>query len=71
MLKVICLKEKVDYLTVEYQQFIPLLIRSVQQLSEQNNHLDSVVKALTKTLNINETSTGLNQNTINIACRIN
>jgi hypothetical protein len=62
--------------TVEYQQFIPILIRAVQQLSAQNQKLDSLLTALTQTVNAccsnsNARTTGIQGNQPNAISQLN
>jgi hypothetical protein len=64
------------YSTVEYQQLIPVLIRAVQQLSAQNQKLDSMLTALTQTVNAccsnsNARATGIQGNQPNAVSQLN
>ncbi|MBK7312249.1 MAG: tail fiber domain-containing protein [Sphingobacteriaceae bacterium] len=64
------------YSTVEYTQLIPVLIRAVQQLSAQNQKLDSLITALTQTVssccsNSAAKQTGINGNDPNALSQIN
>ncbi|MBP9069375.1 MAG: tail fiber domain-containing protein [Bacteroidia bacterium] len=64
------------YSTVEYQQIIPILVRAVQQLSAQNQKLDSLITALTQTVssccsNSAAKQTGINGNDPNALSQIN
>jgi len=57
----------VNYLTLEYQQLIPILIKAVQELSAQNQAQDSLIQVLTQNINAcceNQQSkqTGINGN---------
>jgi len=40
-----------SYLTLEYQQLIPILIKAVQELSAQNQSQDSLIQVLTQNIN--------------------
>ncbi|MDZ4664920.1 MAG: T9SS type A sorting domain-containing protein, partial [Bacteroidota bacterium] len=64
------------YSTVEYTQLIPILIRAVQQLSAQNQKLDSLITALTQTVssccsNSAAKQTGINGNDPSALTQIN